>query len=636
MNRNIPLSFLHSSLLLSIFLTGLLGIIASGGGGGGGGEPPATGNNPSVAAKTSTIPPGDADCPNGGILVETGIDENRNGVLDADEVDASEKVCNGADGAQGPAGSDGLNALVVIEDEPAGANCASGGKRIRSGLDANGDGALTEKEVVSDDYICNGAQGPAGNDGLDALITMNPEPVGPNCPYGGLRVDVGIDTDRNGSLEPAEITQTGFVCSGADGGIGWQVATRIENKPGNASFPMVAMNAEGNAVAVWEQYDGETYFVFNVWANRYVPGLGWGTAELIETTIDRDARSPRVAMSAGGSIIAVWRQYDDALQTQSSIWANRYVPGQGWGLEELIEDDIGKADAATVAMDAEGNAMAVWRLEYGQIWARPYMAGVEDWDTPQLLLKSEAGFVDPPQVAMGAGGNARVVWSQSDGARYNIWTRAYVAGTGWDTARLVETDDAGPAKWPQVAMNAASEAMVVWQQQDSGNRWSIRARPYKPGLFISVVETIDSGEGDARYPQVAIDADGNAVAVWEQFDGTRWNIWANRYEAGSGWGTAELIETDNAGDAQIAQVALDGSGNAMAVWRQFDGTRWNIWANRYVVGFGWGAAELIETDNTQSAEFPQVAMDGSGNAMAVWPQSTGGAVDIWANRWRAP
>ncbi|NNL25499.1 MAG: hypothetical protein HKP36_13725 [Myxococcales bacterium] len=80
---------------------------------------------------------------------------------------------------------------------------------------------------------------------------------------------------------------------------------------------------------------------------------------------------------------------------------------------------------------------------------------------------------------------------------------------------------------------------------------------------------------------MALDPNGNAVAVWEQYDGTRTNIWANRFSPTAGWGVAERIETDDAGGAESAQVALDPNGNAVAVWEQSDGTRVNIWANRF-------------------------------------------------------
>jgi len=46
------------------------------------------------------------------------------------------------------------------------------------------------------------------------------------------------------------------------------------------------------------------------------------------------------------------------------------------------------------------------------------------------------------------------------------------------------------------------------------------------------------------------------------------------------WGTAQKIETD-AGDAGSPQIAVDAGGNAIAVWHQSDGARDNIWANRF-------------------------------------------------------
>ena len=62
---------------------------------------PLTTDSPSVAAKTTNLSVGDLDCPYGGILVETGIDFNKNGLLDSVEVSNRQKVCNGATGAIG-------------------------------------------------------------------------------------------------------------------------------------------------------------------------------------------------------------------------------------------------------------------------------------------------------------------------------------------------------------------------------------------------------------------------------------------------------------------------------------------------------------------------------------------------------
>ena len=76
-----------------------------------------------------------------------------------------------------------------------------------------------------------------------------------------------------------------------------------------------------------------------------------------------------------------------------------------------------------------------------------------------------------------------------------------------------------------------------------------------------------------------MDGSGNAIAVWHQYDGSPNSIYNNRYDASSGsWSTAELISTGNAFNPQ---VAVDGSGNVIAVWKQYDGSYYSTWSNRF-------------------------------------------------------
>jgi hypothetical protein len=132
--------------------------------------------------------------------------------------------------------------------------------------------------------------------------------------------------------------------------------------------------------------------------------------------------------------------------------------------------------------------------------------------------------------------------------------------------------------------------------------------------MAELIETDDSE--DASSPQIAFDSSGNAIAVWHQYDGSRYSIYANRYIAGAGWSTAGLIETGDTGEASSPQIAFDLDGNAIAVWHQYDGSSYSILANRYVAGAGWGASKLIETNDTGEASSPQIAIDLSGNTQA--------------------
>ena len=71
----------------------------------------------------------------------------------------------GPQGEQGVTGTNGLNALIKTTVEPAGANCTSGGTKLEVGLDADKNGLLDDNEVNASQtkYVCNGCHGAAIN-----------------------------------------------------------------------------------------------------------------------------------------------------------------------------------------------------------------------------------------------------------------------------------------------------------------------------------------------------------------------------------------------------------------------------------------------------------------------------------------
>lgn len=143
-------------------------------------------------------------CPQGGTAIQTGLDENGDGSLNDNEVAQTSYVCNGGS-SQG-----GTMSLVRLMPEAAGAKCASGGTAVLSGLDANADGIQSDNEVTSTQYICNGDDGQAGN---AYLVKQSPESASPSCSRGGAAVLGGIDVNANGQLDASEVTTTQHVCS---------------------------------------------------------------------------------------------------------------------------------------------------------------------------------------------------------------------------------------------------------------------------------------------------------------------------------------------------------------------------------------------------------------------------------------
>lgn len=68
----------------------------------------------------------------------------------------------GPAGATGATGGNGFDTLLATTTEPAGTNCAAGGTLVRVGLDSNRNGVLDAGEVNASQnrYVCNGAPAP--------------------------------------------------------------------------------------------------------------------------------------------------------------------------------------------------------------------------------------------------------------------------------------------------------------------------------------------------------------------------------------------------------------------------------------------------------------------------------------------
>lgn len=94
------------------------------------------------------------NCSTGGLKIITGMDENNNEVLEENEIENIQYVCNGTDGIDGVDGQSSL--LDVVELEAGDSACVAGGYKVMSGMDLNGDSILDMTEVQNVEYICNG------------------------------------------------------------------------------------------------------------------------------------------------------------------------------------------------------------------------------------------------------------------------------------------------------------------------------------------------------------------------------------------------------------------------------------------------------------------------------------------------
>ena len=457
-----------------------------------------------------------------------------------------------------------------------------------------------------------------------------------------MRVQSGLDSDRSGTLEAAEITSTAYICIGATIATvkSWRTAQLIEtDETSNALEPQIAVDNNGNAMAVWNQSDGTRT---SIYANRFSSATGaWAAPVLIENDDIGDANSQRIAIDINGNALAVWAQ---ATGGAPRIYANRYTAAtNSWGTAQLIGTGAADGSNPQIAMDGGGNAQVVWyqrnRPQPG-IWNSRFIAATNSWTAAQLIEAASGADISDLQIAVNANGDALAMWLDADAfanpPRYFLIGKWFVAATiSWDSSPPVVSANVRISN-PQITLDVKGNAVAVWEQRDGTVASIFGSRYLAASNNWSLPVRIEAGSGNALEPQIATDANGNVLAVWSQSDGVRNNLWANRFIAATGsWGVATQIESSPTGIARRPQIAIDGSGNGIAVWDRFDGTQNSVYAIRFTASTNsWGSAELIETDNAGSATSAQISVNASGNAVAVWEQVGNSRRSIAANTFR--
>ena len=165
-------------------------------------------------------------CEEGGADIFIGNDLNTNGILEENEVTATTRLCHGKtglsgpQGATGPNGGNGIPSLVNTSAINYGnETCFFGGLLIESGLDLNNSGNLEDSEVISQDFVCNGAigsNGINGNEGYSALVEQV-QPPQYLCSSGFI-INFGVDNGHgmgfaeDGIMHADEVIDSLKVC----------------------------------------------------------------------------------------------------------------------------------------------------------------------------------------------------------------------------------------------------------------------------------------------------------------------------------------------------------------------------------------------------------------------------------------
>ena len=425
-------------------------------------------------------------------------------------------------------------------------------------------------------------------------------------------------------------------CSGALAAWGEPVRVRpgLDLSGGEIFAPAVAVNDGGVAVVAWAERAGAADRVL---ATRFEDGCWEAPVELAPA----QGLGADVVLDADGSATVVWTRRElDGSQgiAATTVWAARHQNG-AWQAPQRISaepslDYTSYALEPQMTLDGAGGVVVAW-IQRGTkgdsvAWSRFGDIGpVTGWSAPGTIASSVILGAEV-QVVHAGPGQLVAIWRQrAEPPPFEAVTNVFASrwtGTAWSVAERIgdpSLTGSDHAEALRLVSRGSDGVSALWLQSQATARthrqndldvasqtWA-GAVPLAP-LADALPDTVSSID-------VAGSDTGAMTLVWlaaqgDVADGVS-DVWAARFEAGTGWGEAVLLE-DGAAGAATAAVGMDGRGHALSAWAQpgADTVFPRLWVRRAGAAGAWSAAEEIETSILGR---PSIAVSHTGYALVA-------------------
>jgi hypothetical protein len=347
-----------------------------------------------------------------------------------------------------------------------------------------------------------------------------------------------------------------------------------------------------------------------------IQSIQFGQATNLSNYEPTISHNPQIAINNNGQAFAIWEEIKGG-EVNKSIYA-RFYSNDFWGPASKLSGGF-YAEYPQIAIDDQGNALAIWLKNVHQIAACRYSNEIwEDW---QIL--SEDGWYSKPQLDMNGSGIGMAIWRQfvESLGIYNIYCSLYTVA--WQASTNLNKTTTMDATTPQVVINDNGVAMAIWAENNSGiyntfTRTYSTSNIWHPGVWLPAENLNYITTSTASNPQIAINNNNNAIAIWVEQNVGIDNIYTRRYSSGS-WGSAENLNYMMTNTASMPQIAMDNNGNAIAVWVEDNAGVSNIYC-RYFSSGSWGQAVNLNADTSRPATTPAIAMADNDSAIVVWAE----------------
>ena len=355
----------------------------------------------------------------------------------------------------------------------------------------------------------------------------------------------------------------------------------------------------------------------------------------VNTHTTNKQENPAIAMNGAGNFVVVWNSY---LQDKSSngIFAQRFDPNCSPLAEEIQINTTsgGNQKEPSVAMNKAGNFIVVWQgpgtveADKEDIFARRFDSNGRPLGNEFRVNTNTNDKQLCPRAAINNGGSFVIIWESvnvPEEGQKAICGKLYDSNGLKIGTEFVANDGPSDGRYPDAAMDSQGNFAVVWMQDKSSN--SILGRLYnadgsaKAGPFE--VSTIRFSS--VTQPSISMSTEGRFVVAWDgdpELAGLD-DIHARIFEAdGTAIGEQFVVNTTFEGPQQNPKVAMNNRRQFIVVWDTKidpDINEREIFAQRYdstgeAIGDEFQVNTYIEADQKR----PAVAMQKGRKFVTVW------------------
>ncbi|MBC8473021.1 MAG: hypothetical protein H8D56_26465 [Planctomycetes bacterium] len=355
----------------------------------------------------------------------------------------------------------------------------------------------------------------------------------------------------------------------------------------------------------------------------------------VNTHTTNKQENPDIAMDGAGNFVIVWNSY---LQDKSSngVFGQRFDQNcNPLGEEFQINTTSGgNQREPSVAMDTAGNFVAVWQgpgtveEDKEDIFARRFNLNGQPVGSEFRVNTNTNDKQLCPRTAMNNDGRFVIVWESANvpqEGKKAICSQLYDSNGMRIGTEFVVNDGPSDGRYPDAAMDSQGNFAVVWMQDKSSN--SIMGRLYnadgssKTEPFEVSTITLSS----VTQPSISMNRQGEFVVVWDgdpELAGLD-DIHARMFGPnGTAIGEQFIVNTTIEGPQQNPKVAMNNRRQFIVVWDSKinpDINEREIFAQRYdstgeAIGDEFQVNTYIEADQKR----PAVAMGQGRKFVTAW------------------